>query len=109
MKDLFELEEFGDVLAINITRLRLRPTVNFGDYGRITAHYEMDYLLSKVALPYLTGSGMTNRQAVDLNWQISDGANFKVNHFIDMLYYRTQDDPLAGKISDRAADKGGSA
>ena len=81
-------ETDDEYLALNLTRLRLRPNVILGDYGRITAQYEMDFLLSKLALPYLTGSGMTNRQAVGLNWQVVNDDYLKVNHFIDMLYYK---------------------
>jgi len=79
--------------AMNLTRLRLRPNIKFGETGRLTLHYEMDALITKFNLPYFGTYKQTNRQAVDLNWkigneEIGNGVNIVANHFIDMLYYK---------------------
>ncbi|MFH1052456.1 MAG: hypothetical protein V1779_16175 [bacterium] len=82
-----------DNFVMNITRLRFRPNVKFGETGRLTLHYEMDALITKFNLPYFGSYKQTNRQVVDLNWkianeEISSGVNIIANHFIDMLYYK---------------------
>ncbi|MFC2132140.1 hypothetical protein ACFLSQ_11970 [Bacteroidota bacterium] len=80
-------------LATNITRLRLMPNLNIGDNSRITMHYEIDGLFSKVNLPFFSSPGITNRQAVKLNWDITktdstSDVSFITNHYIDMLYFK---------------------
>jgi hypothetical protein len=41
-----------------------------------------------IFLPYLNTSGMTNRQALDLNWSLIKENKFQANHYIDMLYFK---------------------
>lgn len=86
--DLFGIEEDDDYFFLNITRLRLRPTLKINRDLRIEADYEINMLASKISLPYLENTGMTNRQAADLNWTPVDEKNFKLNHFIDRLYFK---------------------
>lgn len=77
-----------DYNAINFTRLRLRPTLNLSDDSRITAHYELDFLLSEQLLPGMTSLSKTNRQVISLFDEIDSGEKYRLNHFIDMLYYK---------------------
>lgn len=86
--DFFGLEENKDIYPMNLTRLRLRPTLNFGENSRITMQYEADLLFSKFPMPLVEGTGMTNRQAVDLHWRFYNKNNFTAQHFIDILYYK---------------------
>lgn len=82
-----------DNFATDILRVRFRPELIFSEETRITMHYEIDGMFSKVQLPYNTTSDMTNRQVVDLNWKLSDNkitddVSFISNHYIDMLYIK---------------------
>lgn len=88
LKSDYGFEESGNAFAYDLTRLRLKPELKFSRDARITINYEADFMLSKIALPYLGGSGMTNRQAVDLNWSFADTKYLKANHYIDMFYYK---------------------
>ncbi len=74
--------------AINFTRARVRPTLDLTENSRITAHYELDFLLSEQLLPGMPNMSKTNRQAISLFDEISSGNKYRVNHFIDMLYYK---------------------
>lgn len=85
----FSIDDF----ATNITRLRLRPNLDIGDNSRITMHYEIDGLFSKINLPFFSSPEMTNRQAVKMNWEIgstdsTSDFSFIANHYIDMLYFK---------------------
>lgn len=79
----------GDYFLSNLTRIRLRPEINFSYDSRITAHYEIDLNWSERQVnPAMFPTGATNRQAVDLNWKVADDKKFFANHFIDLLYYK---------------------
>jgi hypothetical protein len=84
----FGIDYDDDYIGTNLTRMRLRPTMNFGYDSRITMHYEMDMMYTEAAMPYFLGSGMTNRQAVDLHWTFLDEGKWIGRHYIDMLYYK---------------------
>ncbi|MFP4528084.1 MAG: hypothetical protein ACLFQX_06000 [Candidatus Kapaibacterium sp.] len=77
-----------DYLWMNLTRLRLRPTLELSHESRLTMHYEMDMMYSDLSLPYFMGTGMTNRQAVDLHDNFLTEGNWNGQHYIDMLYYK---------------------
>ena len=85
---LFGIQENNDVLPVNIIRARLRPTLNFSEDSRITMQYEADLLYSRLNIPMVGGSGMTNRQALDLHWRFYDTNSLVAQHFIDMLYFK---------------------
>ena len=82
------MESTEDIYPMNLTRLRLRPTLNFSENSRITMQYEADMLYSKFPLFLSEGSGMTNRQAVDLHQRFYNQNNMTAQHFIDVLYYK---------------------
>ncbi len=92
-KELIAPDLVQDDFYMNLTRIRARPSVEFGKNSRITMQYEFDALISKVYLPYLGSTDKTNRQLFDLNWNISDDKVYQdvkliANHYIDMLYYK---------------------
>ena len=84
----YGIETTDDYFLMDLTRFRLMPNLHFGENSRITMHYEMDMMWSKVPLPYLSNSGISNRQAIKLNWNLIDEEQFKANHYIDMLYFK---------------------
>ncbi|OGU12482.1 MAG: hypothetical protein A2X61_02620 [Ignavibacteria bacterium GWB2_35_12] len=86
--DFFGLEDNENIYPMNLTRLRLRPTLNFSENSRITMQYEANLLFSKMPIPLVEGTGMTNRQALDLHWRFYNKNNFTAQHFIDILYYK---------------------
>lgn len=76
----------------DLTRLRLRPTINFGNRSRIDLQYEINSLYKSES-----GFGLFNlnsvsgrRQIGELNWTLIDEENFTVNHFIDRLSFRQE-------------------
>jgi len=87
MIDLLPIDYDKDVILGNITRLRLRPELLFGDNGRLTMHYEISSNYSSL-MTVPPNFDKTNRQALDLNWELASGDKYSVNHFIDRLYYK---------------------
>lgn len=77
-----------DYIAANISRLRLKPTINIGMNTEISAHYEINSLWSDYQFPVFENQGIGIRQAVDLNWEIANEDKFKMNHYIDRLYWK---------------------
>jgi hypothetical protein len=77
---------------LNLTRLRLRPTLNLWQGARISLEYEMNALYLSNLIFFPLTSDKTNRQIVDLNWKIVNNPNFISQHFIDRLYFRQQFD-----------------
>ncbi|TAL68285.1 MAG: hypothetical protein EPN82_11370 [Bacteroidetes bacterium] len=86
--DFFGFEGNEDIYPMNLTRLRIRPTLNFSENSRITMQYEADLLYSKFPMPLVEGTGMTNRQSIDLHWRLYNKNNLTAQHFIDVLYYK---------------------
>lgn len=88
-EDLADLLDFDQDVFINLTRLRLRPSVYFGDNSRLNVEYEMAGVYFTAANTFLLEqSGKTNRQIVDLSWNLVDSEHYILNHFIDRLYFR---------------------
>jgi len=88
-EDLAGLLNFDQDIFVNLTRLRLRPSVNFGDNSRLNVEYEMAGLYFTAENTFLLDpGGKTNRQIVDLSWNLIDSENYILNHYIDRLYFR---------------------
>ena len=85
---LLGLVEDEKYFLMDLTRLRLMPNLELSENSRITLHYELDVLATKVAIPYFTGVGKTNRQAVKLYWNLISENNLIAYHYIDLLYYK---------------------
>ena len=73
---------------INLNRIRLKPELNLWENARIDAEYEVDALYSQKNLLFDLSSVSTNRQIVDLKWNIINEGNYKVSHYFDRLYFR---------------------
>ncbi len=84
---LFELDSDKDHYFMNIVRLRLTPEIYLSQNDEITIHHETNFLAAEEALPYFEGTGMTNRQAVDLFRNPVNEDHYSVSHYIDRLYY----------------------
>lgn len=80
-------DDYNNVFT-DLTRLRLKPSYHFSEDTRIELNYEIDALISEKYLPLLSNVQVTNRQALKLNWQVYDSKYIKVNHFIDLLYFK---------------------
>ena len=77
-----------DDLLLDLTRLRLRPTLNVSENLRISLEYEITSLYQSSALFFAPINDKTNRQTVDLRWQPVNERHLKIAHFIDRLYLR---------------------
>jgi hypothetical protein len=74
---------------LNLTRLRLRASVDLWKNSRIETEYEIDGLyFSSTQNLELNQSDKTDRQIVKLRWTPVDEKHFKLTHFIDRLYLR---------------------
>lgn len=74
---------------INLTRIRLRPTLNLWSGARINIEYEIDALYSSSASSFnLSSPGMNPRQVVDLAWTPIKEEKYSVTHLIDRLSFR---------------------
>ena len=74
---------------LNLTRIRLKPTIYFWSGSRLNIEYEISsfYLNSKGNL-FVMQPGKTKTQIVDLTWTPVLEDNIIVSHFIDRLYFR---------------------
>lgn len=76
-------------LYLNLTRVRLRPTMYLWDGARINLEYEITGLYSNQSgNMFFSTEGVSRRQLVDLTWSPVTGNNFTLTHFIDRLYFR---------------------
>ncbi len=76
----------------NLTRLRLRPTIHFGNDSRINLQYEINSLyLSEASFGLFDFNSVSSRrQITDLNWQIVNEDHFVSKHYIDRLSFNQQ-------------------
>jgi hypothetical protein len=75
-------------MAVNLTRLRLRPTLRLWEGASIALEHEVDLLYSSQRTRYATSFDISNRQAVDLRWHPVSEEHFDTQHYIDRLYFR---------------------
>ena len=73
---------------LDLTRLRLHPTLYPTSYATIVLEYEIDPLYQSSSLLFGAPPDRTNRQNFDLRWTSIDESNFILSHFIDRLYLR---------------------
>ncbi|RMD49992.1 MAG: hypothetical protein D6830_03715 [Ignavibacteria bacterium] len=74
---------------LNLTRIRLRPVVYFGDNSRINLELESAVLLYQNITGFLASNAdKTSRQLVSAKWLIKNNKNLSILNFIDRLYYR---------------------
>ncbi len=72
--------------VIELTRIRLRPTLYLGEATRLSLEYEIDPLYSRNPLWIPLNTDRTNRQAVDMSWNPVRETHYTVIHYIDRLY-----------------------
>lgn len=75
-------------LAVNLTRLRLRPTLRLWEGASFVVEHETDVLVSSSPVPIPAATGRTNRQAVTLRWQPVGEEHLTLQHSLDRLYFR---------------------
>lgn len=77
-------------LFLDITRIRLRPTLVLWDGGRIALEHEVDILYQSMSLPgfQVLETGTMPRQVVDLRWDPILEGHSTLTHFVDRLYFR---------------------
>lgn len=73
---------------LDLTRLRLRPTVYPTSSTTIVLEYEINPLYQSSSFLFAAPSGRTNRQNFDLRWTPITEDHFTLTHFIDRLYVR---------------------
>ena len=77
----------GDFL--NISQLRLKPTLYLSSDTRIDIEYEISTLYYDASSPLiLSSNNKTSRQYFNLRWTPIEENNFSVVHFIDRIYLR---------------------
>lgn len=80
---------FEEEIFLNLTRLRLRPTLYFGNTSRLALEWEGDVVLQNAANLFTIGPpGKTNRQFFEWRWYPVLEDHITVTHFIDRLYFR---------------------
>lgn len=86
---LYKLGGIDQNIFVNLTRLRLKPELFIGGNSRFNIEYEIDGFYFTGDNPFqLEMGGKTNRQIVDLSWNLIDAENYTLNHYIDRLYFR---------------------
>jgi hypothetical protein len=81
----------GDIeldMAVNLTRLRLRPTMRLWDGASLSLEHEVDFVYSSQSTMFASVTDITNRQAVDLRWHPVDEEHVSLVHYVDRLYLR---------------------
>ncbi len=75
---------------MDVTRLRLRPTLNLSESGYLALEYETDATYLSGELVTLVPSSVNRHQLFDLSWDITTSDRWRVQHTIDRFYYRQQ-------------------
>ncbi|MBN2572033.1 MAG: hypothetical protein JXA68_07895 [Ignavibacteriales bacterium] len=78
---------------IDLSRVRLRPTLYFGEKTRLNIDYEISsmYYFYDLLIP-LSNEKKNSRQVINLNWNIVNNKHLVINHFIDRLYFHQEFD-----------------
>lgn len=79
---------YDEGMAVNLTRLRLRPVLRFWEGASFVLEYEADLMLSSSRMPFAQGSERSNRQAVTLRWQPVAEDHATLQHYVDRLFFR---------------------
>lgn len=75
-------------MAVNLTRLRLRPTLRFWEGSSLVLEHEVDLMVTSSRMPFAAGVERSNRQVVTLRWQPVGEEHVTLQHYIDRLYFR---------------------
>ena len=82
---------------MDVTRLRLRPSLSLPWNGLLELEYEMAGIVQSTDQPVTVERKEIGRQVVDLRWTIAESDRYSLIHFIDRLVYRQRFD--FGEIS----------
>lgn len=76
-------------MFMNLNRVRLKPEMFLWSGSRLNIEYEISslYYTSETPFEFVTGR-KTNRQAIDLTWNVINEKEFLLNHYIDRFYLR---------------------
>jgi hypothetical protein len=74
--------------VIDLTRVRIRPTVYFGEGSSICLEHETTILYDNGTSSALEIAQVLRRQAVSLRWDVVKEPHFVLSHFVDRLYFR---------------------
>ena len=74
--------------ALNLTRIRLRPSLSLWDGATLSLEHEVTALYQSASFQSLQVSFISRRQVVDLRWDPVREMRFSVAHFVDRLYVR---------------------
>jgi hypothetical protein len=73
---------------MDVTRLRLRPSLSLPWNGLLELEYEMAGIVQSTNQPVTVEQKEIGRQVVDLRWTIAESDHYSLIHFIDRLVYR---------------------
>ncbi|MBR9976315.1 MAG: hypothetical protein KFF77_12085 [Bacteroidetes bacterium] len=79
---------YDEGMAVNLTRLRLRPTLRLWEGASVSLEHEVDLLFSSGNMPFGRPVERSNRQAATLRWQPIEEDNVSLQHYVDRLYFR---------------------
>ena len=77
-----------DNLYLNLTRIRVRPTLKWGEFTRLSIAYEIAPLYQSSSFSPVEIPDKTSRQIVSLRWQPVRKEHLTVTHFIDRFYFQ---------------------
>jgi hypothetical protein len=75
-------------MAMNLTRVRLRPTLRFWEGASLSLEHEVDVTLSTQDALFGSVPDITNRQLLDLRWHPVQEQDVTMQHYVDRLYFR---------------------
>lgn len=73
---------------LDLTRLRLRPSLLLWDGATIALEHEVTGLYHSNSLSEFLTTTTLRRQLLDLRWDPVNEAHFTASHFVDRLYFR---------------------
>ena len=74
-------------MAVNLTRLRLRPTLRLWEGASLSLEHEVDVTAATQSLLFGAVPDITNRQMVDLRWHPVEEEHLWMQHYVDRLYF----------------------
>ena len=73
---------------LNLTRVRLRPTLLLWDDSRLALEYEVTTLFQSASSVFLETPETSRRQITSLRWMPVRTPHLDISHFVDRLYFR---------------------
>jgi hypothetical protein len=89
-KTLSLLHNIDQNIWMDVTRLRLRPTLNLSENGYIALEYEADGTYNSGTMLMLVPPSVNRHQLFDLSWDLRNSDRWQFIHGIDRFYYRQQ-------------------